>query len=173
MKNKKIYIIAIVIIVLASSVVAGYLLTRSDRTVDKDGIVYEPATEQEIQENDEFKKNLGLEEENKPVVKDSNNKKVVNPLISAWGQSSAGGDLFVNAYVPGIIEQNGTCTLMLNKNGLEVKESKSATNDAQATTCGRFNITGSKLSPGSWNAELKYSSDISAGTSKKIIIEVK
>lgn len=75
------------------------------------------------------------------------------------------GALHANGFVAGVIENGGTCTLVLtNESGKSVSVSREGHVNATNTTCGQSTIELSKLTPGKWTPELRYSSDTSKGT---------
>lgn len=90
-------------------------------------------------------------------------KQQVSPVISTHSTSTT--TLTVNGYVQGVVEQGGTCTLQLVNGSQTVSRSKPGVLNATNTSCGRFDIPLSDLSPGTWQATLSYSSSTSEGTS--------
>lgn len=176
MKNKKILIIVIAIVLAATA--GGYLFyqDRQNKGETDAEIQYVEATEAEKQETEAKKEEVAKQTEaaNKPSsTTNSNTKKNVQPVISYWGQEKSGQPLEVNGYVTGIIEKNGTCTLTLTKGTDKVTDSRTSLDNAQDTSCGLFVIPKSKLSNGSWSVQLSYSSSKASGTSDKTTMEVR
>ncbi|WP_299952285.1 hypothetical protein [uncultured Modestobacter sp.] len=61
-------------------------------------------------------------------------------------------------YVSGVIEDGGSCTLVLTRDGVSVTAELSGMADASTTVCGGFTVPAAQLSPGTWNGVLQYSS---------------
>ena len=97
-------------------------------------------------------------------------KQQVSVVITTWAQKH--GDIAVNGYVDGVVEDGGTCTLTLTKNGVTKTASRPAQPNATNTTCGENDIPVSSLSPGTWQATLSYSSDTANGASTQQPVEV-
>lgn len=176
MKNKKILIVVVAVILVALT--GGYLLyrDRQNQSEAEAEIQYVEATEVEKQETEANKDDVvkQTEEANKPSsATNSNTKKSVQPVISYWGQDKSGQPLEVNGYVTGIIEKGGTCTLTLVKGSEKVTDSRTSLDNAQDTSCGLFVIPKSRLSNGSWSVQLSYSSARASGASDKVTMEVK
>jgi hypothetical protein len=90
---------------------------------------------------------------------------------SGWEDTSAA--IEVGAYISGVIEDGGTCTLTLHRDGAEVTASAAGMADASSTTCGRgLTVPGAELSPGTWEAVVSYESPTSSGTSDDVEVEV-
>lgn len=172
--SSKTKVIIAVTATLVLLVGGGYLLSQRSNeqaaTVDEDNIVYEPATEVEKDETEQHKDRIAEEQDQK--VTDNSSKQEVKPLITSWGQDNSGSDFYVNGYVPGVVEQDGTCTLTMKKDGMTVSQQKTAFFNAQSTSCGRITISFNELSVGSWQALLSYSSGTSAGSSNVVEVEV-
>lgn len=96
----------------------------------------------------------------------------VTVSISYSGWNAASSEADVGAYVQGIVESGGTCTLTLTKAGRSVVATTTATPSASSTSCGRMAVAGSKLSAGSWSAVASYRSPQHAGTSAPIEVTV-
>jgi hypothetical protein len=97
-------------------------------------------------------------------------KRTVSVVITTWAQKH--GDLTVNGYVDNVVEDGGTCTLTLSKDNITKSASRPAQPNATNTTCGENDIPLTSLSPGTWQATLSYSSDLSNGVSKSVPVEV-
>ena len=78
--------------------------------------------------------------------------------ITFSGTDEAGEGVAVGAYVAGLVEQGGTCTLTLTLDGKTASAQSEALPDAQTTSCGQIVVPFSDLSPGTWAADLAYSS---------------
>lgn len=157
-----------------------WFLNRSDEVVviNNDGINYDPPTETEITETNQHKNDLaekinedGTNQE-QPDVNLNDSKRGVTPIISFSGQSSAGSDLELNGYVPGVVEKNGKCTARLTKGNKTVEETKVALDDAQSTSCGLIVIPRNELSAGNWSLLLIYNSPSSTGSSETVTVTI-
>lgn len=155
-------------------------LTR--QPVSNSGINYAPATKEDKELNDRIKKDLENDTDSSedtsrdaaPAQPENVEKRTVNVVISAYGQPNGpSSDFTVNGYTPDVIEKEGTCTLTMTKNGVEATTSKAALVNAQSTSCGQLVMSFDKLSTGTWNAVLSYSSPYSSGSSKVTTVEVK
>lgn len=170
-------IIAILVIAI---LVAGYAIWQNGpqpseqetARVDESHINYEPATEGQ-------KNAAGIPDKdaNQNTTNDDNdqptsvqNKQSVDVVITTWTQND--GKVKVNGYAAGIVENGGTCTLTLEKNGQRVTASRPAQPNVSTTTCGQSTIDATELSSGIWQATLSYSSDNYEGTSEPVAIEV-
>lgn len=177
MKNKKVIITIMLVLLVASIGLAAYAwLSKDDDNsyTDTDGITYQEATEAEKQESENIKKENSEQIDNSqgaPTSNESGQKKTVTPIITAWSQDSS-GDLRINGYVPEVTEEDGTCSYTLTNGNMEVEQSRSALLNAQSTSCGQIVISSNKLSPGQWKITLTYSSSNSKGTSDETTIQI-
>jgi len=145
-------------------------------TQTHEGVNYSPPTQQEKDETEQFKDNLG--DQSTPTTPTTptspsptnSTKKSITPIMTSWG---ANPNVEVRGYVPGISEENGTCTVTLTKDGQKVTESATATPDATTVSCGLITIAKSRVSAGTWSATLSYSSAKYEGVSASKSIEVK
>ncbi|WP_456789391.1 hypothetical protein [Cellulomonas sp. P5_C5] len=85
--------------------------------------------------------------------------------ISYAGWVADGARVEVGAYVDGVIEGTGTCTLTLTRSGRSVSATVPGTADASSTSCGAVAVDGSQLSSGTWSAVVDYGSPTSVGSS--------
>ncbi|SDO14678.1 hypothetical protein SAMN05660199_01356 [Klenkia soli] len=75
------------------------------------------------------------------------------------------GTVQANGFVSGVIQDGGTCTLTLRREGQDdVVVTTVASADATTTSCGLLE-TGTGLASGTWDVELAYSSDTASGSS--------
>ncbi len=78
----------------------------------------------------------------------------------------------VGGYAANVVEAGGTCTLTLTKGSATATGTSQARADASTTTCGAVTVPGDRLSPGTWQAVLSYSSPHHAGVAAPVSIEV-
>lgn len=99
-------------------------------------------------------------------------KRTVNPVITMANQ--AGNEVTVNAYVAGVVEEGGSCTLTLTRNNLTVTKTVTAVGNATTTNCPPFFIGRSEFSePGEWSAVVTYNSEKASGSSQSKMFTVK
>jgi hypothetical protein len=158
--------------------IGGYFVWFSHPGAETDQTInYNEATSEEKQAAEDHKKEVAKEQERANASVENNNnqddKKSVIPLITAWGQATAGSDFKLNGFVPDIIETNGSCTLTMTRGNNTVSKSRVALADAKNTTCGQTIIPFGELEPGQWIATLSYESSGSAGVSETTVVEVK
>jgi hypothetical protein len=104
-----------------------------------------------------------------PQVVDGN---AVSVEVTTWGWNAAQRRAQVRGYVAGVVEDGGTCTLTLAKDGRQVTADAQATPDASTTACGSVAVPGDQLTPGVWQAVLSYASPQSKGSAPAVAIEV-
>ncbi len=136
-------------------------------------INYRPPTQ--IEKNDsESHKNAPTDQNTTPDSSTpTTDKRAVVVNISTWTQKD--GNIEVNGYATGVVEDGGTCTLTLTaeSNGKQVSASRTAIANASNTSCGVNSIPVGSLFAGTWIATLTYSSPTSSGQSTSTTIEVK
>jgi hypothetical protein len=175
-QRKKRLLVTLAILLVAALSIGGFMAyrtsNRASSTDTSDGINLAPPTEDDIKEAERHKQRL-IDEEQKPGRSDppEGQKRTVNPVIG-FIQQSDNKNVESNGYITEAIEDDGTCTLTLEKNGQKVSVSKKAMPDAQSTVCGLMTIERSRLSPGEWTATLNYSSSKNQGASKAVKIRV-
>ena len=98
--------------------------------------------------------------------------KKVTVTVSYSGWMADAAQVEVGAYVEGVIEKTGTCTLTLTRSGRSVTATNPGAADATSTTCGALAIPGTKLSSGTWSAVVSYASPTSAGASTPTEVKV-
>lgn len=91
--------------------------------------------------------------------------------LTLWGYDPATQAAFVGGYAA-VVEEGGTCTLVLRNGSTEVAVSAPAAADATTTSCGTLSVPHTQLSSGTWSAELRYASPVSAGSASPVKIEV-
>lgn len=151
------------------------LISDKPKSMQDDGINYSPPTEEEQRVGDETKDkiaNSGNHANSQAPDEQPADKKSVSPVISTW-QQDGDGNIRINGFVQGVIEDNGSCEYTLTKDDKRVVQSRSSMINAQDTTCGQIIIDKTELSAGKWQTTLHYTSPTSEGTSDETIIEVK
>ena len=87
-----------------------------------------------------------------------------------WNGTTAAVE--VGSYVAGVVENGGTCTLRLERDGNVVTAASDALADAASTSCGILAVAGSALTGGTWSASVEYTSATSTGTSEAMEVAV-
>lgn len=178
--NKKpLYVaILIVLVLLMSGLAYSYknnlFFFQEDSSTTADGeINLNPPTPEDKREAERNKQRIIEEEEKKDTAAGPTNdaKQEVTPIIGFIQQADS-QDIEANGYITSVIEDDGTCTLTLERQGQKVTKSKQALPDAQGTVCGLLTVERSRLSAGEWSATITYSSAKYQGTSNERKIKV-
>lgn len=96
---------------------------------------------------------------------------VVGVVVTSSGWSTATDAAEVTGYVA-VLEQGGTCTARLSRGDVVVEVAQEALPDATTTSCGTISVPHSRLTSGRWDAEIRYGSPVSAGSSERVEITV-
>lgn len=174
-KNKKRLLVLLVFVLLIAGA-SGYILWQKRQSSDvadspapPGTIKYEPATEQEKQETERHKDQLvenqkKAEQEN--AGRPADGKKAVTPVITL--AQYGGGNATIQAYVPNIYEEGGSCTATLKNGGKTVTKQSSAFPNATTTDCQHLTIPRADFPmAGKWTVSITYTSAISEGTSNQ------
>lgn len=179
-KNQsKVFITLAVALMLAGT--ATYVLqARNDLVTDKDSAIgssdvatgteyvnLSPPTEQDAEDVEVNKDKIGDEAKDTQAPPSANNAVVV---ISFAGQYES--SIEVSSFVQNIFEEGGECTLLLEKNELEIKKTRVGQVDAKNTVCPTFYIPVSELESGEYTASVSYKSSDYSGTSEKTKLRV-
>ena len=122
-----------------------------------DYINLNPPTEEEKQETEANKKALAEDRPSPPPT--SNGKKQVTPVITSATASE------VNAYVPGIFEDGGTCTATATRGSQIETTSSSGFENYNTTSCAPLKFSPA-LSGSGWSVVVSYSSSTAQGKSE-------
>lgn len=99
----------------------------------------------------------------------SSTKKVV-PVITSSVVTSQ--EVRITSRVPGVLEENSTCTLTLKKGAKTTQKSRQAVDNVSEMSCGVIAIEKTKLESGEWLATVTYNSSKYNGTSEGVIIKL-
>ena len=99
-----------------------------------------------------------------PTATDPTSVAGLDVVLTYAQYQSDTGTVQANGFVSGVIEDGGTCTLTLRRDGAEVDVRTLGSADATTTSCGLLE-TGTDLTPGTWDAQLTYSSATGDGSS--------
>lgn len=140
-------------------------VTTPDSASQQNGVDLSPATEEEKQETDDHKQDLGNPTQT-PVV-DSAGKVQVAPVITNADQTE------VRAFVPGVAEDGGTCTAYFSRGAFSFSKQSSGFSNVNTTTCEPIRLERSDFAqPGDWKVTLTYSSTKAAGSSQVTTFQV-
>jgi cytoskeletal protein RodZ len=78
--------------------------------------------------------------------------------ITYAGFDATSGGVIVGSVVTGLIEDGGTCSVVLSQGQRSAHAESAATADASSTSCGQMLVPESALNPGSWTATVSYAS---------------
>ncbi len=101
-----------------------------------------------------------------PSSTNSSSKKQVTPVITNASQEQ------INAYVPGVFEEGGSCTATLTKNNKTVTKTSTGFQNVSYTSCAPINISGQLTERGIWSLILSYNSTTVEGKSAATSLEV-
>lgn len=79
-------------------------------------------------------------------------------VVTYASVEKATGDVVIGAYVAGLVENGGTCSVVLTKGGAAPHATSQGAASASTTSCGELRIPASSVGPGTWQANLTYSS---------------
>ncbi|GAA4745667.1 hypothetical protein GCM10023328_29860 [Modestobacter marinus] len=89
---------------------------------------------------------------------------------SGWVDDTAAVEL--GAYVAGVVESGGRCTLTLTSGSATATTEVTAEPDASSTSCPTMAVPGAELAPGSWQAVVAYESASASGRSTPVTVAV-
>lgn len=165
---------AVAVLLLAGS---GYYIWNNNREVpnpDPNGdslgyVNYGEPTEQEKQQADQNKD--AVVERQKLEQEAANNQntgqiKQVTPQISTAMQN--GQEVLVTAYVPGVFEDGGTCTMTAQLGSQKVTRTSEGFANATNTGCAPFRLSrGDFPQAGNWTVVVQYTSNTAKGVSSE------
>lgn len=95
-------------------------------------------------------------------------KKSVTPVLTSAGYTNGSKQqVEVDAYVPGIFENGGTCTLTATQGSQKVTATSQGYQNVSQTSCHNFVVDRGKFpAGGSWTIIVTYSSSTAEGTSQ-------
>ncbi|SHN85147.1 hypothetical protein SAMN05660350_03715 [Geodermatophilus obscurus] len=85
--------------------------------------------------------------------------------LSYTGYDAAAAAVVAGGYAAGVLEEDATCTLVLRRDGVELRGESLGTVNVTTTDCGEVRVGGATLTSGTWEAVLSYTSDTSVGES--------
>lgn len=171
-------LIAAGLVVIAALLYGGYRLYHHFATAsnsmaqsapDTPKVNYDPPTETEKQETEQHKSDIG-KDGTTPAPEPSPGTSVTPVIVSAYYTKSS-QTLEVRAFVQGIIEGGGTCTLHVVVNGETVLSKDSAgIANVSTTDCTPFS-TSSYALPSGAKVTVSYKSSVASGQSAERSID--
>lgn len=113
-----------------------------------------PPTEADKQQVEEHKDDLAQQQEQSNQNTNSS-QKTVTPVITSVSRDRVSG------YIPGVVEDGGTCTITLVKGSETVTKTSAGFINASYTSCTPFSVS---LASGKWKVTLEYSSQKAKGS---------
>lgn len=158
--SKKLFIVLGMVGLLIVAAVILKLRTVDNQTTYKpsaDGkpVNLSPPTEQEKSETEAYKESLAQPPQN-PAS--NTGKKAVTPVITNASKRE------VNAYVPGVFEEGGTCMATLTKGDKTVTKTSKGFGNVSYTSCEPISVDG-LLENGAWTVVVSYGSAGAEGKS--------
>ncbi|MGY1682446.1 hypothetical protein [Geodermatophilus sp. SYSU D01176] len=92
--------------------------------------------------------------------------------LTYTGYDAAAGAVVAGGYAADVVEVDATCTLVLRREGVELRGEALGTPSATTTDCGEVRVGGDALTSGTWEAVLSYTSETSAGESAAVEVMV-
>jgi len=120
-------------------------------------------TEEEKQQTDQHKEDVAKQQEleNNPP----SGQRAVTPIITSVSQN--GSSINASAYVSGVFEDGGTCTLKFTKGSAQFTKSVSGFGNVSTTNCANATVArGEFAEAGAWSLTVVYSSPNAQGTSQ-------
>lgn len=171
LSQRKIWLSLLILFGIISIAAIAYSVNNSSEITPSSTATYNtsstkkfsPPTESEKKEADQRKDTIV----NQPETSSENsNKKKVTPIITYADA------LGVNAIVPGVFEENGTCTATYTKDENKITSSSKGFQNSNYTNCAPIKLNGALSIKGTWNVTVKYNSDKADGVSEAYSFEV-
>jgi hypothetical protein len=99
-------------------------------------------------------------------------KREVQVTTTYYGWDDATSAVTSGAFVTGVIEDGGSCTLTLTKAGSHARGTAEGVSDVTTTSCGQISVPGSELTAGTWSGVVVYDSPGAAGRSAAFSVDV-
>ncbi len=172
--SKRVLVAIIVAACIVGSVAYIVYAQKADNDTNKKrkSITYSGPSEQDKKDAEDENSSASKREEienNQSATTSS--KKQVNPVITNANQS--GDQVTVNAYISGVFEDGGTCTMTATKGTKTITRTSKAFADATTTNCSPLSIDRSAFSEsGTWGVVVSYSSNSAEGKSQTSTLAV-
>lgn len=93
-------------------------------------------------------------------------------VVTYSGWTDADAAVEFGAYVAGLAESGGTCTLTLTSGSRSARAQVSGEPDAASTSCPGMAVPGDELASGTWTAVVSYESPSTSGESDPVEVVV-
>ena len=113
-----------------------------------------------------------VDEDGEPVATDPPRPEATDVVLANAYWDPAEAALLASGYVSPVIEDGGTCTLEVSRDGNAVRATTEGVADASTTVCGGLALPGDELRPGTWSVVLRYESGTASGESEPLEVEV-
>lgn len=100
-----------------------------------------------------------------PEEEDAGGLEPVAVSLTYTGYDASAAAVVAGGYAAGVVEEDATCTLVLRRDGVELRGESLGTSNVTTTDCGEVRVGGDELTSGTWEAVLSYTSDTSVGKS--------
>ena len=100
-----------------------------------------------------------------PEEEDGGELTAVAVSLSYTGYDATAAAVVAGGYAAGVVEEDATCTLVLRREGVELRGESLGTANVTTTDCGEVRVGGAALTSGTWEAVLSYTSDTAVGES--------
>ena len=85
--------------------------------------------------------------------------------LTYTGYDPSTSAVVAGGYAADVVEVDATCTLVLRRDGVELRGESLGTPSATTTDCGEVRVGGDALTSGAWEVVLSYTSETSVGES--------
>ena len=89
----------------------------------------------------------------------------VTVSLTYGGYDPSASAVVAGGYAADVVEVDATCTLVLRRDGVELRGESLGTPSVNSTDCGEVRVGGAALTSGTWEAVLSYTSETSVGQS--------
>jgi hypothetical protein len=168
--KKSIAIMIVLLLVIGGGLYWGLSSKNSNSAQERaikashEDINFDPPTKEEEKATEDHKTDLPDNTATPPAP--ATGKKEVKPVISNLEAAT------INAYVPGVFEDNGTCTATYSMGGQIKTQTTTGFKNASYTQCPPFNPSALNLAPGVWSVTVDYSSAAAQGTSEQATLKI-
>lgn len=167
-------LIAIAVVLVTAYGVMAYAQSwwpfSSYTPAQDNSIYYGPPTDHELEHNQDAKKDAyeSKTDEQEPETQDLKSVEVGISFADVMGDN-----VEIRAFIPGVVEGDGTCYATLTHQGVNVSESSKAFIDSSTSQCRPIKIPLNKFQMGGqWDLTITYKSSKSQGKSEIIEVEI-
>ncbi|WP_448610051.1 hypothetical protein [Geodermatophilus sp. URMC 60] len=107
-----------------------------------------------------------------PEVEETGGPAPVGVSLTYTGYDPGGPAVVAGGYAADVVELDATCTLVLRRDGVELRGEALGSPNVATTDCGEVRVGGDALTSGTWEAVLSYTSGTSVGQSASVEVEV-